>query len=168
LKGKKGCKFPSVEDEEGSVEEVVEEVATPSAKSLVASLKKLLSSPVWVFRKRKEADLSPESQKEKAASTSTAVHARRESPSPELIDMDSQTPMPPPSLISSRSQASTLSRLFFPSEDYRVRLLQTALRKSEEDLNTAQDRFASRESLYLDQIAALEKQVGKGGPSCRK
>jgi hypothetical protein len=73
--------------------------------------------------------------------------------------------MPPPSLISSRSQASTLSCLFFPSEDYCVRLLQTALRKSEEDLNTARDCFASRESLYLDQIAALEKQVGKGGPS---
>jgi hypothetical protein len=165
LKGKKGCKFFSVEDEEGSVEEVVEKVATPSAKSPVASLKKLLSSPVQVFCKRKEADLSPESQKEKATSTSTAVRARRESPSPELIKMDSQTPMPPPSLISSRSQASTSSCLFFPSEDYRVRLLQTALRKSKEDLNTVQDRFASRESLYLDQISALEKQVGKGGPS---
>jgi hypothetical protein len=168
LKGKKGCKFSSVEDEEGSVEEVVEEVATPSAKSPVASLKKLLSSPVRVFCKWKEADLSPELQKEKATSTSTAVRARRESPSPELIKMDSQTPMPPPSLISSQSQASTLSRLFFPSEEYHVCLLQTALHKSEEDLNTARDRFASRESLYLDQIAALEKQVGKGGPSCRK
>jgi hypothetical protein len=102
LKGKKGCKFSSVEDEEGSEEEVVEEVATPSAKSPVASLKKLLSSPVQVFHKQKEADLSPESQKEKATSTSTAVRARRESPSPELIEMDSQTPMLPPSLISSR------------------------------------------------------------------
>jgi hypothetical protein len=101
LKGKKGCKFSSIEDEEGSVEEVVEEVATPSAKLLVASLKKLLSSPVRVFQKRKEADLFPESQKEKATSTSTAVCARRESPSPELIEIDSQTPMPPPSLISS-------------------------------------------------------------------
>jgi hypothetical protein len=168
LKGKKGCKFFSVEDEEGSVEEVVEEVATPSAKSLVASLKELLSSPVRVFCKRKEADLSPESQKEKAVSTSTAVRARRESPSPELINLDSQTPMPPPSLISSRSHASTSSCLFFPSEDYRVRLLQTALRESEEDLNTAPDRFASRELLYLDQIAVLEKEVGKEGPSCRK
>jgi hypothetical protein len=168
LKGKKGCKFSSVEDEERSEEEVVEEVATPSAKSPVASLKKLLSSPVQVFRKQKEADLFPESQNEKAVSTSTAVCVRRESPSPELIEMDSQTPMLPPSLISSRSQASTLSCLFFPSEDYRVRLLQTALRESEEDLNTAWDHFASRESLYLDQIAVLEKQVGKGGPSCRK
>jgi hypothetical protein len=76
--------------------------------------------------------------------------------------------MLPPSMISSRLQVSSSSRLFFPSEDYRVRLLQTALRKSEEDLNTARDRFASRESLYLDQIAELEKQVGKGGPSRRK
>jgi hypothetical protein len=68
-------------------------------------------------------------------------------------------------MISSRSQVSSSSRLFFPSEDYCVRLLQTALRKSEEDLNTARDHFTSRESLYLDQIAVLEKQVGKGGPS---
>jgi hypothetical protein len=49
-----------------------------------------------------------------------------------------------------------------------MRLLQTALHGSKEDLNTAQDRFASREFLYLDQIAELEKQVGKGGSSRRK
>jgi hypothetical protein len=101
LKGKKGCKFSSIEDEEEVEEEAVEKVAMSSAKLLVALLTKLLSSPVWVFRKQKEADLSPESQKEKAVSTSTAVHVRRESPSPELVNMGSQTPMPPPSIISS-------------------------------------------------------------------
>jgi hypothetical protein len=51
LKGKKGCKFSSVEDEEEVEEEVVEEVTTSSAKSPVASLKKLLLSPVWAFCK---------------------------------------------------------------------------------------------------------------------
>jgi hypothetical protein len=139
-----------------------------SAKLPVASLKKLLLSPVWAFCKREEADLSSESQKEKAASTSTSVHIRRESPFPELVNMGSQTSMPPPSIISSRSQASTLSRLFFPSEDYCVHLLQTALHKSKEDINTAQDRFASWESLYLAQIVELEKQVGKRSSSCCK
>jgi hypothetical protein len=124
--------------------------------------KKLLLSPVQAFRKQKEADLSPESQKEKAMSTSTAVCARRESPSPELIDMGSQTPMLPLSIIPSQSQTSTSSHLFFPSEDYHVCLLQTALHKSKEDQNTVQDRFASQECLYLAQIAELEKQVGKG------
>jgi hypothetical protein len=139
LKGKKGCKFSSVEDEEEVEEEAIEEVATSLAKLPVALLKKLFSSPVQAFRKQKGADLSPESQKEKATSTSTAVCVRRESPSPELVDMGSQTPMPPPSIISFRSQASTSSRLFFPSEDYCMHLLQTALCKSEEDLNTACD-----------------------------
>jgi hypothetical protein len=148
LKGKKGCKFPVEEEEELENKEDVEEASAVS-KSPVASL-------------------SPESQKEKAATLSTAVRARRESPSPELLEFGSQVSMLPPSMISSRLQVSSSSRLFFPSEDYRVRLLQTALRKSEEDLNTARDRFASRESLYLDQIAELEKQVGKGGPSRRK
>jgi hypothetical protein len=182
LKGKKGCKFP-VEEEEGLENAEDVEEAPAVSKSPVASLKKLISSPLRSLRKRKETDLSPELQKEKAATSSIAVHAKRESPSPELLEFGLQVSMPPssmissrsqdlsmppPSMISSRSQVSSSSRLFFPSEDYRVRLLQTALHESEEDLNTAQDRFASRESLYLDQIAALEKQVGKGGPSRRK
>jgi hypothetical protein len=177
LKGKKGCKFP-VEEEEGLENAEDVEEAPAVSKLPVASLKKLISSPLRSLRKRKETDLSPESQKEKAATLSIAVRARRESPSPELLEFGSQVSippssmmssrsqdlsMPPPSIISSRSQVSSSSCLFFPSEDYRVRLLQTALRESKEDLNIARDRFASRESLYLDQIAALEKQVGKGG-----
>jgi hypothetical protein len=179
LKGKKGCKF-LVEEEEGLENAEDVEEAPAVSKSPIASLKKLILSPLHSLRKRKETDLSPESQKKKAATLSIAVRARRESPSPELLESGSQVSMPPssmissrsqdlsmppPSMISSRSQVSSSSRLFFPSEDYRVRLLQTALRESEEDLNTVQDRFASRELLYLDQIAALEKQVGKGGPS---
>jgi hypothetical protein len=51
LEGKKGCKFSSIEDEEEAEEEAVEEVATSLAKLPVTSLKKLLSSPVWAFRK---------------------------------------------------------------------------------------------------------------------
>jgi hypothetical protein len=182
LKGKKGCKFP-VEEEEGLENAEDVEEAPAVSKSPVASLKKLFSSPLCSLCKHKETDLSPELQKEKAATSSIAVRARRELLSPELLEFGLQVSMPPssmmssksqdlsmppPSMISSRSQVSSSSRLFFPSEDYHVRLLQTALRESEEDLNTAWDHFASRESLYLDPIAALEKQVGKGGPSHRK
>jgi hypothetical protein len=182
LKGKKGCKF-SVEEEEGLKNEEDVEEAPAVSKLPVASLKKLISSPLRSLCKRKETDLSPESQKEKAATLSIAVRARRESPSPELLEFRSQVSMPPssmmssrsqglsmplPSMISSRSQVSSSSHLFFPSEDYHVRLLQTALHESKEDLNTAWDRFASCESLYLNQIVELEKQVGKGGPSRRK
>jgi hypothetical protein len=161
-------------------EEKVEE-APAMSKSPVASLKKLILSPLCSLCKHKETDLSPELQKEKAATSSMAVHARRESPSVEVLEFGSQVSMPPlsllssrskslsmllPSMISFRSQApSSSSRLFFPSEDYHVCLLQTALCKSEEDLNTVWDCFASQKSLYLDQIAELEKKVGKWSSS---
>jgi hypothetical protein len=153
LKGKKGCKFSVEEEEVLEDEEDVKEVPAVS-KSPIASLKKLILSPLRSLCKCKETDLLPELQKEKATTLSIAVRARRESPSPELPEFRSQVSMPPssmlssrsqglsmppPSIISSRSQASVSSRLFFPSEDYHVRLLQTALRKSEEDLNTVWD-----------------------------
>jgi hypothetical protein len=162
--------------EKGEDEEDVEE--TPAVSKLpVAFLKKLISSPLHSLRKRKESDLLPESQKEKAPSSSIAMGARRESPSPKLIKFGLKVSMLPPSLLSSQSQGlsmpfpsmipsqsqgkSSSSHLFFPSEDYHVCLLQTALCKSEEDLTTVWDQFASQESLYFEQIAKLEKQVGK-------
>lgn len=158
ITGKKGCKFSGEEGEE--------EEAAAVSKSPVASIKKFISSPLKSLRKRKEADLSPESQKEKVASSSAANRARKDSPSPELGGEDySSVAMPPPSIISSRSAAS--SRLYFPTDDYRVQMLQAALRESQEDLTLVQDRFASRESLYLSRIAELESQMGKGGSSSK-
>jgi hypothetical protein len=184
FKGKKGCKFP-VEEEEGLEDEEEVEEASAMSKLPVASLKKLISSPLHSLHKRKKTDLSPESQKEKAATPSIAMHARRKSPSLEVLEFRLQVSippssvlssrsqglsMPPPSMISSRSQVLPFSSscLFFLFKDYCMRLLQTALYKFKEDLNTAQDRFASQESLYLDQIAELEKKVGKGSSSCCK
>jgi hypothetical protein len=183
LKGKKGCKFP-VEGEEGLEDEEDVEEAPAMSKSPIASLKKLILSSLCSLYKCKEADLLPESWKEKAATSSIAMCVRRESLSPEVLELRLQVSMPPPSVLSSRSQGlsmllpsmissrsqapSSSSHLCFPSEDYCVCLLQTALHESREDLNTAQDRFASQESLYLDQIAELEKKVGKGSSSCRK
>jgi hypothetical protein len=81
-------------------EEDVKEAPAVS-KSPVASLKKLIWSPLHSLHKCKETDLSPESQKEKAATLSIAVHARRESPSPELPEFRLQVSMPPSSMLSS-------------------------------------------------------------------
>lgn len=159
LKGKKGCHFPV----EGEVD-----LPVAVSKSPVASIKKFISSPIKSLRKRKEADLSPESQKEKAATSSTAIRTRKDSPSPELGgDAVSIVSMPPPSSIITSRSGSSSARYFFPSDDYRVQLLQTALRESQEDLTIAQDRFASKESLYLGRIAALESQMGKRGSSSK-
>jgi hypothetical protein len=98
LKGKKGCKFPVEEEEVLEDEEDVEEVPTVS-KLPIASLKKLISFPLCSRCKRKETDLSPELQKEKAATPSIAVRARRESLSPELPEFGSQVSMPPSSML---------------------------------------------------------------------
>jgi hypothetical protein len=184
LKGKKGCKFPEAkgeeeeekEEEEEEEEEVVEEVKAVS-KSPVAKLKKLLSSPLRSLKKRKEDDLSPESQKDKIASSSVAVRARRESPSPELVE-DAASIMPPPStrsafsmpssIMSSRSRGSASSRLFRPSDDFQVQMLQLALRDSEEDLTVARDRFTSMEAMYLSRIDTLEKSLTEGSSKGRK
>ena len=78
LKGKKGCKFSSLEDEkeeeeEEEAEEDEEEAGPAPSKSPVTKLKKILSSPICSLRKKKEDQLSPESQKEKAATSSAAI-----------------------------------------------------------------------------------------------
>jgi hypothetical protein len=100
FKGKKGCKF-SVEEEEGLEDEEEVEEAPAMSKLPIALLKKLISFPLCSLCKRKETDLSSESQKEKAATSSIAMHARRESPSPEVLEFGSQVFMPPPSMLSS-------------------------------------------------------------------
>jgi hypothetical protein len=84
-------------------EEDVEEFSAVS-QSPIASLKKLISSPLRSLCKHKETDLSPELQKEKATTLSIAVRARRESPSPELPEFGLQVSMPPSSMLSSTSQ----------------------------------------------------------------
>ena len=170
LKSKKGCKFSLLEEkkeEEEEEEEEKEEVeAAPAPSKLpVAKLKKILSLPIHSLHKRKEDQLLPESQK-KAATLSTAIRVQRESPEVGGVEeLSSVGSMPPPSIMSSWLQASSSSRLYFLSKDYWVQLLQTALWESEEDLSTIKDQFASQESLYLDQIMKLEKELSE---SCSK
>ena len=72
MKGKKRCKFPSLEEEKEEEEEEEETAPTPS-KSPVAKLKKILSSPICSLCKRKEDQLLPESQNEKAATLSATI-----------------------------------------------------------------------------------------------
>jgi hypothetical protein len=74
------------------------EKALAVSKSPVASLKKLILSPLCSLYKHKETDLLPESQKEKAATSSIAVRARRKLPSPELSEFGLQVSMPPSSI----------------------------------------------------------------------
>ena len=76
LKGKKGCKFTVANEEE-------------EEESLVAALKKILSSPICSLHKRKEVDLLPGSVKERAETLSVADHATLESEALELeLDKD--------------------------------------------------------------------------------
>jgi hypothetical protein len=134
FKDKEGCKFPVEEKEEGLEDEEEVEEAPAMSKSPIASLKKLILSPLCSLHKCKRTDLSPKSQKEKAATSSIAMHARRESSSLEVLEFRLQVSMPPPSMLSSRSQGLSMllpsmissrlqalpassSRLFFSSED---------------------------------------------------
>ena len=117
MKGKKGCKFSSLEEEEEEEEE--EAKAAPALpKLLVAKLKKILSSPINSLCKRKEDQLLLESQKEKAATMSAVIRVQRELPEVGGVgELSSVTSMPPPSVMLSRSQASSLSCLYFLSDD---------------------------------------------------
>ena len=107
LKGKKGCKFSLLEDEEEEeeeeeAEEDEEEAAPAPSKSPVAKLKKILLLPIHSLCKRKEEQLSLESQKEKAAMSSTVIRVRRESPEVgDVEELASVTSMPlPPIMLS--------------------------------------------------------------------
>ena len=129
LKGKKGCKFLSLEDEEEEEEEEEaeedEEEAVPALSKLpVAKLKKISLSPICSLCKRKEDQLSLESQKEKAAMSSALIRAQREPPEVgDVEELASVVSMPPPSIMLSQLQASSSSCLYFPSDDYWLKLL---------------------------------------------
>ena len=81
LKGKKGCKFMVAEEEE---EEEEGEEELQKSQSLVAALKKILSLPIHLLRKKKKVDLLLGSVKERAKTLSIANCARLELEAPEL------------------------------------------------------------------------------------
>ena len=61
------------EEEEEEAEKDEEEAAPAPSKSPVTKLKKILSLPICSLHKRKEDQLLPESHKERAAMSSTAI-----------------------------------------------------------------------------------------------
>ena len=92
LKGKKGCKFTVAEEEEKEGN-VIEEEELQKLRLLVAALKKILSSPIRLLRKRKEVDLSLGSVKERAKTSLVTNHTRLESEALELkVDKDDSMP----------------------------------------------------------------------------
>ena len=154
-----------VADEEEEEGNDIEEEELQKSRSPVAALKKILSSPISLLRKRKEVDLSPGSVKERAEILSIANHTRLESEAPEL-KVDKDDSMPPPLIVPLQvpSSSSSSSHLFYPTKDFAVCHLQSALRASQEDITRIQEQFASRESLYLEEIAELKNKL-KAGPS---
>ena len=156
LKGKKGCKF-TVADEE--------EEESQKSQLPVAALKKILSLPIHSLHKRKEVDLLPGSVKERAETSSVANCARLELEALELKVYEDNS-MPSPSIVLSQvpSSSSSSSHLFYPTEDFAVCHLQSALHALQEDITCIQEQFSSRESLYLEEITELKSKL-KAEPS---
>ena len=83
--------------------------------------------------------------------------------------MDKDDSMPPPLIVLSQvpSGSSSSSHLFYPTEDFTVCHLQLAWHALQEDITRIQEQFASREYLYLEEIAELKNKL-KAGPSKSK
>lgn len=65
-----------------------------------------------------------------------------------------------PLIVSSRS--SSLSYLFYSTEDFAICHLQSALRASQQDILRVQEQFVSRECLYLEEITDLKNKLNVG------
>jgi hypothetical protein len=163
------------EGEEEEEEEEEEEVSAKPKSPIVRAFKKL-TSPLKSLGKRKTTELSPKSQQEREAESSRRARGRS---SPSVQSIEAPEParsgssfysvaMPPPSTISSSHQ--TVYDPFY------VRRLENDLRESKEDLNIVSRRLresqedigvllrrqGSRESLMLEEIAALKARLGEG------
>lgn len=163
FRGRKKCIFPSEAAEDEGVESAS---ASPTKPQSLAS--KLLS-PIRSLRKRKTADLSPESVEAKEASSSSSKIRRKDSSSDNSVQIVPPPPrsqasiystMPPPSLVSRGSNISFSTQS--AADDFEVQLLRQQLQESQEDLNLARRRWETREALYQSQIAELKSQAGRG------
>ena len=122
------------EEEEGEGDDVEEEELQKS-RSLLAALKKILSSPICLLHKRKEVNLLPGSVKERAETLLVANCARLESEAPEL-EVDDNDLMLPLSIFPSQVPSGSLSssHLFYPTKDFAICHLQLALHALQEDI----------------------------------
>ena len=145
-----------------------EEEESQKLRLPVAALKKILSSPIHLLCKRKEVDLLPGSVKERAETSLVANCARLELEALEL-EVDKDNFMPPPLIVPLQvpSGPSSSSHLFYPTKDFAVCHLQSALCALQKDITRIQEQFASRESLYLEEISELKNKL-KAGPSKSK
>ena len=152
------------EEEEGEGDDVEEEELQKS-RSLVAALKKILSSPICLLCNRKEVNLSLGSVKERAETLSIANQARLELEAPEP-EGDGDNLMLPPSIVPLQvpSSSSSSSYLFYPTKDFAICHLQSALHALQGNITHIQEQFALRELLYLEEIAELKSKL-KAGPS---
>ena len=168
LKGKKGCKFMVADEEKEEEGDDDEEEESQKSWWPVAALKKILLLPIHLLHKRKEVNLLPGLVKERAKTLLVDNCSRLELEAPEL-EVDKDDSMPPPSIVPSQipSGSSSSSHLFYPTKDFAVRHLQSALRASQEDITCIQEQFASRKFLYLEEIAELKNKL-KAGPSKSK
>ena len=134
----KCCEFTVAEGEEEEAEgegDDVEEEESQKSWSLVAALKKILSLPICLLCKRKEVDLLPGSVKERAETLSIANCTRLESEAPEL-EVDDNNLMLPLSIVLLQVPSGSLSssHLFYPTEDFAICHLQSALCALQEDI----------------------------------
>ena len=106
----------------------------------VAALKNILSLPICSLCKRKEVNLLLGSVKERAKTLSVANHARLESEALEL-EVDDNDLMPPLSIVPLQvpSGSSSSSHRFYPTEDFAICHLQSALRALQEDITRIQE-----------------------------
>ena len=89
---------------------------------------------------------------------SAVNQARLESEAPEVDDDDSMLLLSiVPFMVPSGSSSS--SHLFYPTKDFAIHHLQSALRASQEDISRIQEQFALRESLYLEEIVELKSKL---------
>ena len=184
------------EEEEEEVEEPEVEETTPQKPSKAKEFVKKLVSPLrQLGGKRRTEDLSPETVQEREAAAAKA--ALRHKVSSEASVVESRQPGPsvdpslygsgPPSTIFSMesagrsySQSSAVGppfmRMPYPAtpsrppaniSPYAYQLLEHSLRASQEDLRAAHERFASRESLLLEQITDLEHRLAGAGDAAQ-
>jgi len=159
----------SSEEEEEEEEEVVEKEKEKKGSSPLVNALKKITSPLKAIGKRKTTELSPGSVKDREAESSERARARKPSPSssfdiPEPSHGSSSfysvTMPPPPSIISTGLGNSP--------DPFYVRRLENSLRESQEDLTTMrqgvtklEQRYASRESLLLEEIALLKANIAE-------
>ena len=164
----------AAEESEEEEDEEEEEDAPKKTRSPLGKVFNKVLSPLKSISKRKATELSPGSVKDVEAESNQRARGCQLSPALSIeVPIPSKgtspyysTSMPPPSIVSSRSAA--------PQDPFYVQRLENQLRESQEDLSLMQEgilrlehRYASRQSLLLEDISHLRTRLGEGKGSRR-